>query len=185
MNFIGKIEWLRIDGRPREVREFETVEQLNEKADEQLEMGAPISIVLYTVEGKFPDFVAQSVAQKCADAGCLPCSFRGEEYGERNTYLKYKLDNETSLQEFYNLLHKKNVGNWERVNDRETIKAQIKRAIDANYPVSNILKKLEENDVEFFDAPLDFSAIPVPIADKNALCVALGLGKEELDKIIL
>ena len=56
MNFIGKIEWLRIDGRPREVREFETVEQLNEKADEQLEMGAPISIVLYTVEGKFPDF---------------------------------------------------------------------------------------------------------------------------------
>jgi hypothetical protein len=89
------------------------------------------------------------------------------------------------LQEFYNLLHKKNIGNWERINDRETIKAQIKRAIDANYPVSSILKKLEENDVEFFDAPLDFSAVPIPIADKNALCVALGLGKEELDRIVL
>ena len=78
------------------------------------------------------------------------------------------------------------MGDWNNVNDRETIKQYIKEQIDEDICISHMLEMLEKSDAEYFEVTLDCSSnIPVRISDKSELVLALGLDTEDLDKIIV
>ena len=184
MKFVGRIEWLGFNGKVRECNEYETIEELNKVASEELNYGVPISIVLYKENGEFSPETSKLKSPE--DFGCLPASYEVEDYENRNTFLK-KLDDESvSFQEFYNLLYSEGIGDWNNVNDRETIKQYIKEQIDEDVCISHMLEVLEKSDAEYFEVTLDCSSnIPVRISDKYKLLFALGLISEDLDKIII
>lgn len=184
MKFVGKIEWLGFNGKVRECNEYETIEELNKVASEELNYGVPISIILYKEHGQLCPEASQLKSPE--DFGCLPASYEVEDYEKRNTFLK-KLDDESvSFQEFYNLLYNEGMGDWNNVNDRETIKQYIKEQIDEDVCISHMLEAIEKSDAEYFEVTLDCSSnVPVHISDKSELVLALGLDTEDLDKIIV
>lgn len=184
MKFVGRIDWLHTNGKVREAKEYETIEELNKVASEELYYGVPISIVLYKENGELCPEASQIKSPE--DFGCLPASYEAEDYEKRNTFLK-KLDDESvSFQEFYNLLYNEDMGDWDNINSREIIKQYVKEQIDEDVCVSHMLAVLERSDAEYFEITLDCSSnTPVQISDKSELVFALGLISEDLDKIIV
>jgi hypothetical protein len=176
--YIGRIEWLHTNGKVRELKEYETFEELKKVAEEELDYGVPISIILYSIKDKLCEEIVEN-------SGCLPCSFEFENYCDRNTYLKCYLDEEYSFDDFYNLIW--DIGNWDNINDRETIYQYINEKIRDGIYVSHILKVLEENPtIDIFAIWLGNSMeTPWPVITKQDLINALSIDLKELDKIIV
>jgi hypothetical protein len=175
--YVGRIEWLHTNGKVRELKEYKTLDELKKVAEEELDYGVPISIVLYSN----PEGVCEEIVES---SGCLPCSFELENYCDRNTYLKCYLDEEYSFDDFYNLI--RDIGNWDNINDREIIYQYISEKMNDGIYVSHILKVLEENPtIDIFAIWLGNSMeTPVPIFSKKDLVTHLDLNMEDLDKVV-
>ena len=78
------------------------------------------------------------------------------------------------------------MGDWENINDRETIIGYVKEKIEEDVCVAHILEAVESNPHDkLFHIWLGNSMeTPSPIKTKEDLVEALGLSYEDLDKLI-
>ena len=93
------------------------------------------------------------------------------------------LKDDISFDDFYDILHEKEVGNWDNVNNEETIKTYIKDMMDKGIHVSHILEALETNpsNHELYEIWLGNSMLtPKPINSKKHLLKALGINDQFL-----
>lgn len=91
---------------------------------------------------------------------------------------------------FYEAVKEAELGNWDLVNDTDTIKEYVIEQINNGIRVSHILQKIEEkefhNENDLWEMYLgDALATPTPIYDKIDLARALDIGDEGLSKELI
>ena len=94
---------------------------------------------------------------------------------------KNLIDNdEVGFDDFYDTLHEQSIGNWDNVNDRDTIYDYINDMMRDGIIVSHILVALEQDSHDYYSIWLGNSMeTPEPIETKEQLAEALGLDGSE------
>lgn len=85
-------------------------------------------------------------------------------------------DEEVSFNKFYNFLHNEDTGNWDVVNNEETIRKYVSGKINERIYVSHILQALEEHpskEEEYCIWLGNSMETPTPINNKKDLIEAL------------
>lgn len=180
----GRIEWLRTNGKVRELREFSSLETLINDAATELEYGVPIAVVIYDncSEEEYKK-ACNEIANK---SGAIPSGgFEYENVNYRITYYRKLWNDQCTFKEFFHYVD--NIGKWDNVNSRETILDYVKEKIGEDVRVSHILEVIEDNPFdELFNIWLgNSSETPTPIKTKFDLVEALGLSYDDLDTLIL
>lgn len=105
----------------------------------------------------------------------------------KTTVEKLMQDDGVSFDEFFRVLLDVELGDWEQVNDRETVEDYICYMVRQGVAVSHMLSVLEEDpfhSIGHYNIYLgDSLGIPEPITDKKELAEALGLNGSEFLEI--
>lgn len=182
--FVGRIEWLRTNGKVRELREFSSLEALINDAATELEYGVPITVVIY--DNCSEEEYKKACSEIASKSGAIPSGgFEHENVNYRITYYKKLWNDQCTFDEFCQYIN--NMGDWNNVNDRETIRNYVKEKIEEDVCVAHILEAIENNPYDnlFCICLCNSMETPAPIRTKADLVEALGLSYEDLDKLIL